>query len=50
MSKLAAFLLLILMLSSLAMAQDMENSKIAISLSDLAIPPASNISAYRKSF
>lgn len=51
MSKLTAFLLLILlMLSSLAVAQDMENPKIAISLSDLATPPASDISHIVKAF
>ncbi|MDQ1329130.1 MAG: hypothetical protein QG641_2419 [Candidatus Poribacteria bacterium] len=50
MSKLTAFLLLIFMLASLAMAQDMENSKIAISLSDLATPPASDISHIVKAF
>jgi len=50
MCKLTAFLLLILMLSSLTMAQDIENPKIAISLSDLATPPASDIAHIVKAF
>jgi hypothetical protein len=51
MNKLTAFsLLILLMLSSLTMAQDMENSKIAISLSDLATPPGADISHIAKAF